>query len=280
MRLPVVAGQFYPEDKEKLIDTIRACFLSKFGPEGLPGRKIKSVKAVIVPHAGYFYSGPCAASAYKEIAESSNPDVFVLLGPSHSGFSSSISVQDWLTPLGVVRADKELGRRFSELSGIPVDSEAHKNEHSIEVQLPFLQFIVDNPVILPIMIAENCDYKEVAEALRSALTESKKRAIIICSSDFTHFGKNYGFVPFKENVQEKMYELDKGAIEPILAQSPEDFLNYIDKTGATICGRWPIAVLLYFLKKSDAQLLKYYTSADITDSDYDIAVGYASIQFG
>ena len=279
MRLPVVAGSFYPEDKEKLIDLIRSCFLSKFGPGHMPGKKEKGVSAVIVPHAGYFYSGPCAAFAYKAISESINPDLFVLLGPSHSGFMSCVSLQDWVTPMGVVKADRDFGRKFIANSGLLQDSDAHKNEHSIEVQLPFLQFIVDNPLILPVMIAENCDYKKVADALKKTVAETGKKIIIICSSDFTHLGSNYGFVPFHKRVKENMHALDAGAIDKIRAVSPEGFLDYIDKTKATICGRWPIAVLLHYLKKSDVRLLKYYTSADITESEYDTAVGYASIEF-
>lgn len=279
MRLPVVAGSFYPDDKEKLIDLIRSCFLSKFGPGKMPGKKEKGVSAVIVPHAGYFYSGPCAAFAYKAIAESVNPDLFVLLGPSHSSFISCVSLQDWMTPLGVVKADKDFGRKFIANSGLPQDGDAHKNEHSIEVQLPFLQFSVDNPLILPVMIAEGCDYSKVADALRKTIAETGKRVIVICSSDFTHLGSNYGFAPFSKRIKENMYALDAGAIDKIHAVNPEGFLDYIDKTKATICGRWPVAVLLRFLKKADVRLLKYYTSADITESDYDTAVGYASIEF-
>lgn len=279
MRLPVVAGSFYPDDKEKLIDLIRSCFLSKFGPGKMPGKKMQSVNAVIVPHAGYFYSGPCAAFAYHAVAESVNPDLFVLLGPSHSGFISCVSLQDWMTPLGIVKADKDFGKKFIANSGLPQDGEAHKSEHSIEVQIPFLQFIVDNPVILPIMIAENCDCKKVADALRKTVEETGKRIIIICSSDFTHLGENYGFVPFTKRIKENMYALDTGAIDKIRLVNPESFLDYVDKTKATICGRWPIAVLLHYLKKSDVRLLKYYTSADITESEYDTAVGYASIAF-
>lgn len=279
MRLPVVAGSFYPDDKEKLIDAIRSCFLSKFGPGHMPGKKEKGVSAVIVPHAGYFYSGPCASFAYKAVAESFNPDLFVILGPSHSGFMSCVSLQDWVTPIGVVKADKDFGRKFIANSGLLQDSEAHKNEHSIEVQLPFLQFIADNPVILPVMIAENCDYRRVADALKKTIAETGKKVIIICSSDFTHLGNSYGFVPFTKRVKENMYALDAGAIDKIRAVGPESFLDYIDKTKATVCGKNPIAVLLYFLKKADVRLLKYYTSADITESEYDTAVGYAAIEF-
>jgi AmmeMemoRadiSam system protein B len=279
MRAPAVADMFYPGDKEELNDLIRSCFMSKFGPGAMPGKKDKSIKAVIVPHAGFSYSGPCAAFAYKSIAESKDPDLFILLGPSHSGFISCVSLEDWKTPLGIVKNDKEFGKVFIKNSGLPQDEDAHANEHSIEVQLPFLQFVVDNPKICPIMITNNSDPKKIADAVNKTLEQTKKKAIIICSSDFTHLGSNYGYAPFKDDIKKKMYALDKEVIGFIKELDCNGLLNYIDKTGATICGKFPINVLLHVFKKADINVLKYYTSADITDSGYDMAVGYAALEF-
>ncbi|MBW3001659.1 AmmeMemoRadiSam system protein B [Candidatus Woesearchaeota archaeon] len=276
MRNPVVSGAFYPDNAESLKQSIKDCFLSDFGPGKLPEKREKSIKGVIVPHAGYVYSGPCAAYCYKEISESHSPDIFIILGLSHSGFPSCLSLEDWRTPLGTASVDKDFGKLLIE-NGILQDEQAHANEHSIEVQIPFLQFILKDFKFVPIIVSE--DYKQVAGAILKALKQSNKKAVIIASSDFTHYGADYGFAPFTEDIKEKMHKLDAGAIKQIKKLDAKGFLDYIDKTGATICGRYPIACLLECIKPAKAELLKYYTSADISKSDYSVSVGYAAILF-
>lgn len=276
MRLPCVAGVFYQEDSEGLGRQLRQCFLSSFGPGELPGNGSGKIKGVIVPHAGFSYSGPCAASAYKIIAESEKQDLFVVFGPSHSGFNSCISMEDWKTPLGVARVDKKFAELLAEM-GIPQDEQAHAEEHSIEVQLPFMQFVFRDFLFVPVMVSE--DYEHVASAVMKAVRQSGKNVVFIASSDFTHYGAAYGYVPFAENVKERMHALDAGAIDRILQCDTAGFLEYVSKTGATICGRYSIAALLECIKKSSPELLKYYTSADIADSGYSAAVGYATMVF-
>ncbi|MBW2999636.1 AmmeMemoRadiSam system protein B [Candidatus Woesearchaeota archaeon] len=240
----------------------------------------KEILGAIAPHAGYMFSGPCAAFVYKEIAESKLPDLFIMLGLDHTGFGDNcVCLDDWQTPLGVVKTDKEFGKEL-EKNGIPFNPEAHFAEHSIEVQLPFLQFIFKEKMekirIVPVMITH--DYKEVAEKIKKTIAQSKKRVCIIASSDFTHYGPSYGFTPFTDNPKENLEKLDKGAVEQIKSLEPEKFLSYAEKT--TICGMMPIAVLMELLKEKakKVELLKYYTSGDIT-KDYRNAVGYASIIF-
>jgi len=276
MRNPVVSGAFYPADIASLKKAIKDCFLSGFGPGKLPEKDSKKVKGIIVPHAGYNYSGPCAAFAYKVVAESIKPDLFILLGPSHAGFGSCLSLEDWKNPLGIAKVDNDFAGLLVE-NGIPQDEQAHAGEHSIEVQLPFLQFILEDFKFVPIIVSE--DYMQVAATIIKSLEQSNKKAFFIASSDFTHYGMDYGYVPFSENVKENMYKLDKNAIEHALKLDAKSFLDYIDKTGATICGKYPIACLLECIKPAKAELLKYYTSADITNSGYSMAVGYASVLF-
>ncbi|MBW2973119.1 AmmeMemoRadiSam system protein B [Candidatus Woesearchaeota archaeon] len=277
MRNPVVSGAFYESDADKLKDQIKGCFLSDFGPRKLP-EKIpeQELKGIIVPHAGYLYSGPCAAYCYKAVAESKRPDLFIILGVSHSGFSSCLSMKDWQTPLGTVKVDKEFGKALIE-NGIPQDETAHANEHSIEVQLPFLQFVLKDFKFIPIIVSD--DFAQIAEIILKTIEQTKKNVIIIASSDFTHYGAEYGYVPFAENIKENLYKMDAGAIEEIKKMSSKGFLDYVNKTGATICGKHAIAALLNCLKSSKAELLKYYTSADISNKDYSMAVGYAAIKF-
>ncbi|MCK4522100.1 MAG: AmmeMemoRadiSam system protein B, partial [Nanoarchaeota archaeon] len=202
---------------------------------------------------------------------------------SHSGFSSGISIDDWETPIGIVKTDRNFGRKLSEISNLPIDEDIHKQEHSIEVQLPFLQFASRDKLkelrILPIMISPDINYKEIALHIKKTIEAEKKRVVLIASSDFTHFGHNYGYVPFKDNIRESLYKLDKDAIELIKGLKTADFLKYTDKTQATICGKYPIAAMLETSKLLNAKkgfLLQYYTSGDIVN-DYTNAVGYASV---
>jgi len=142
VRKPIVSGQFYEADSEKLKTQIRECFTSKFGPGSLPGKVKKGlVKGAISPHAGYAFSGPGAAFVYKEMAESKRPDLFIMLGPNHTGLGrTSVLLDDFETPLGIAKVDKVFGKKLIKNSEIDHDSSAHLNEHSIEVQIPFLQF--------------------------------------------------------------------------------------------------------------------------------------------
>lgn len=278
-RKPVVAGQFYYGDKKALKEQLEECFMSKFGPGELPEDvRTKVIKGVIAPHAGYTFSGPCAAFAYKEIAEAQEPDLYIILGPSHSGSESCISLEDWETPLGIAKNDKEFGKALTENSKIPVNEESHSMEHSIEVQVPFLQFVNKSFKFLPLMVSHNISYNEIAKAIQKTAEQLKKHMIVIASSDFTHYGFNYGYMPFQDNVKENMAKLDKGAINKILKSDAEGFIDYCRDKDATICGALPIATIIKTVNAKKAKLLKYYTSGDII-GDYSNAVGYASILF-
>ncbi|RME16491.1 MAG: AmmeMemoRadiSam system protein B [Bdellovibrio sp.] len=278
MRKPIVAGQFYEEDEEKLRAQLRRCFLSPFGPGSLPEEPSKTgLKALISPHAGYVFSGGCAAHGFKLLAESEKPDFIILLGLSHAGFDNCVSLEDWETPLGVMQNYKAFTKQFSKISRIPINEEAHANEHSIEVQLPFLQFIYEKPPkIVPIIVSSETG--RMAESLNRALSETKKKAVIIVSSDFTHFGLNYGYFPFSDNIKENLYNLDGNAIKAIQTGNPSNFSDYVEKTGATICGRVPIETAMRAIKSENIKLLTYYTSGDVMHN-YSSAVGYASIAF-
>jgi len=282
VRNPFVAGQFYEASFDGLDKQISECFSSKFGPGSLPDKKrSRNVFGIIAPHAGYMFSGPCQAWAYKEIAESRFPDLFIMLGLSHSGFGSCVSLEDWETPFGVLNADKEFIKVLMINSGLKQNENAHSHEHSIEVQLPFLQFVNKEHLpqirIAPIIVSEN--YDRIAEAIAKTIEETGKDVQIIASSDFTHYGFNYGYFPFSSNVRENMRKLDSNAIEQIKKLSAYGFLSYIEETGATICGKMPIAALLEIsslMGFKKAKLLHYYTSGDIVN-DYGSAVGYAAV---
>jgi MEMO1 family protein len=285
-RRPIVAGQFYPSGKAELEQDIKKSFTSKFGPGSLPGKRTnKKAYGVISPHAGYSFSGAGNAWAYKEIGEAEFPDVYVILGVNHSGRDTCSSDEDWETPLGTVKCDTEFVKKLEE-KGIQINSSEHSREHSIEVQLPFLQFVSQDRAVklrlAPIMIADQ-QFERWGRAIQETAQELKRRIVVICSSDFTHYGDNYGYLPFEGNVKENMAKLDGNAINFITKPNPKSFFAYTENTGATICGRYGITVMLWLMKylfgeEKKGTLLKYYTSGDVL-GDYDNAVGYAAVVF-
>lgn len=288
-RKPIVAGMFYEDSFDELDRQINSCFTHKLGPGALPVKRTdKRIIGIIAPHAGYPFSGPCQAWAYKEIAESAFPDLFVILGTNHRGFGKAATLlEDFETPLGIVKTDVEFAKKLIKNSSFNIveNKELHAGEHSIEVQLPFLQFAnkdnLNNIRIVPLIMGSEANYKKAAETVIRTANEEKKRIIIIASSDFTHYGFSYGFVPFQTNVKENLYKLDKEAIKLVEKLDAAAFLDYIKETEATICGSNAVAAAVEtakMMRAKEARLLQYYTSGDIVN-EYRNAVGYASIVF-
>lgn len=282
VRTSVVAGMFYEEDKEKLNQQIEKCFMSKFGPKELPSDRNKRIIGIIAPHAGYSYSGAGQAYSYKELGEAEIADVYIILGTAHMGFpKAALTTESFETPFGVLEVDKEFADKLIEKKAVVSDKYPHVREHSIEVQLPFLQFVNKDRKfkILPIVVGQDTDYEKLGKVIANISKELNRKIVLICSSDFTHYGANYGFIPFKDNVKENMYKLDKDAIKWIEKFDAWSFLDYIKETGATICGAYAIAVFIEACKAlggKEVKLLNYYTSGDVVN-DYDTAVGYGSL---
>jgi len=282
VREPVVAGMFYEGGKEGLKDQIKESFLSKLGPGSLPKKSSKKrILGLVSPHAGFAYSGPAAAYGFKELKESEKPDTFVILSPNHTGFGrTSVLLDDYKTPLGIVKTNKELGKKILDnCPKIANDVVAHMNEHSLEVQLPFLQYIYKDFKIVPIVISSPINCLELAISLGKAIKDSNEKICIIASSDFTHYGPGYEYNIFANNIKKQVRELDMGAIELIKELNVNKFLEYIGEHNATICGHLPIAVLLKALEGEikDVDVLTYYRSDEIVDDEN--TVGYASIVF-
>lgn len=268
-RKPIVAGQFYPEDPDELRSQINSFIENSKKVVEAPA------KALIVPHAGYVFSGKCAASAYAQLDEKA---VFLILGVNHSGIGkTSLSLSDFETPLGTAKNDFVLARRLKE-TGIEVNEAAHESEHSIEVQLPFLQALFGEIEFVPLIVFNDC--QRYVSRIIKVLQEYDKQVIIIASADMTHFGINYGYLPFSDNIKDNLYKLDKKALEFVENIDADGFNKYLDETKATICGRYTISLLLEIMEmqKAKAQVLDYYTSGDVTQ-DYSNVVGYASVVF-
>jgi AmmeMemoRadiSam system protein B len=283
MREAKFAGLFYEKAESLLLRQLKECFLNERGPGSLPlEKKSEPLQAVIVPHAGYMYSGPCAAWAYKAIAEAGMPDLFILIGPSHYHNSSGFSMETFETPLGLARVKQDFARKLAEKGTLKQNEFIHKDEHSLEVQLPFLQYIFKKKIekikILPILISDDINLKEAAVDLKETLMETGLKATFIISSDFTHYGPNYRYVPFSSDIKKRLYDLDRGAIELVKKLDPKGFLEYVDEKMATICGALPIALLLNTLRSGKVLLEQYYTSGDVV-GDFRNSVSYACFLF-
>jgi len=276
IRKPAVAGSFYTGDSKSLNIQIENCFLHKIGPGEIPltnPKRKSNIIGLVSPHAGYMYSGPVAAYGFYKIALDGKPDTIIILGPNHRGFGEDISIMvegKWKTPLGELEIDKDVAESILNNSKIiKVDNKAHQFEHSIEVQLPFIQYIFGKDIkFVPICMTRqdiNTDI-EIAQSICSSVVD--KNILIIASSDFTHY-----------EPQEYAKNIDKQAIDAILEFNPKKLYDIIYRQNLTMCGPGPITVMLIVcetLGAKKAELLKYATSGNITGM-YDQVVGYASI---
>lgn len=275
MRKSPIAGSWYPGNKERLQDLIQDLMKKAKLPE-LSGRPL----AVISPHAGIQYSGQAAAYGFKALQGKKIKRV-LLLGPSHYTYMHGIAtsgVDAYETPLGQVRVDRVISDALHALPLFQGPRNAEMPEHSLEMQLPFLQVVLGDFSLVPLVVGELApqEYQQAADALIKYVDNS---TVVVASSDFTHYGGRFGYVPFRDNVKKNLEKLDGDAITKIIAKDLNGFLQYLDTTGATICGCRPIGVLLKLLPP-DAQgtLLTYYTSGDLLN-DFTDTVSYASILF-
>lgn len=265
IREPIVAGQFYPASAPHLKALI----------ETLAGRPAEADKedviGAVAPHAGYIFSGGVAARVFSRLAY---PDTFIILGPNHTGRGKPFSIMTggtWKTPLGDVGIDAALASRLEAGSDyLQVDAAAHQFEHSIEVQLPLLQFFGPAFRIVPIVLspATGDVYREIGREIARAVKDSGRRVVIIASSDMTHY-----------EPQELAQTKDSSAIDAILALDDEELLRRAEELDISMCGYAPVVSLITAARElgaETAELVDYRTSGDAT-ADYSSVVGYAGI---
>jgi AmmeMemoRadiSam system protein B len=276
VRLPCQAGAFYEGTAEPLKNQISNCFLSRFGPGKLPEVKDKNlthVVGLICPHAGYEFSGSVAAHAYFSLAQDGRPDTVVIFGPNHTGYGSGLSIMTegaWRTPLGDTEIDGAVAKNIvSETRIVDIDDSAHRFEHSIEVQLPFLQFLYGPRFkFVPIcfLMQDLASAREVGKAVGKVLTD--RNAVIIASSDMTHY-----------QPQEIAAKQDAQALKAVESMDEAKFHSTVGTQGISACGYGPIASLISAAKvlgAKEANLLCYKTSGDVI-GDYSSVVGYAAV---
>jgi AmmeMemoRadiSam system protein B len=267
IRRPIVAGMFYPMHEDNLKEQLSRLFR---------GTESGDFVCVVSPHAGYEYSGRTAAFAINSLRPAKS---FVILGPNHNLLGSEFSVMrrgEWETPLGTISIDSGLAKEIGACEVIREDDFAHLQEHSIEVQLPFLQHRFKHFGFVPVSIS-NTDYSEDflgrCESLgrHIAKTIKGKEVDVIASSDFSHY------LP-----KEKADEKDSKAIEKITNLDPKGFFRTLEEVDASVCGYGPIAVLLYtakFLGLKTAKIINQTNSGDST-GDFSSVVSYYAIGFG
>jgi MEMO1 family protein len=263
IRKPAVAGQFYPDSPNQLRTMIRGLVDSQARKEDVVG--------LISPHAGYIYSGAVTGATLSRVQFK---DTFIVIGPNHTGVGKPLSIMTegaWTTPLGDIEIDAELGKRvLSGSSHLQDDYRAHQYEHSIEVQLPFLQYFKSDVKILPIILshARGEVYKEIGWELARAIRESGKGVIILASSDMTHYES-----------QDSARRKDSQALDAILALNEDELLRRVHGFDITMCGYAPAIAMIAAAKElgtGGAQLVKYQTSGDTT-GDFTSVVGYAGV---
>ena len=275
VRTPAVSGTFYPNDEKELKNLIHDCFTHPIGPGKIPPTDSdQKIYGVICPHAGFVYSGPVACHSFYSVS-SSTSKLAIITGPNHYGIGQSIASMidaSWKTPLGLMEVDSESALELKDgLDILEIDSFSHSKEHSIEVQIPMLQETFSHGMkILPVSLINQ--EQQTATKVGSAIAKiaHKKDALLIGSSDFTHYEEN-----------EFAHRQDLALIEPILKLDVDEFYKILYERKVTACGFGAIASTMTACKElgaTEGKLLKYATSGDVS-GDKSSVVGYASIIF-
>ncbi len=266
VRPAAVAGSFYPADAEELSALLDECFdAHPLGPQGNRS-PTRSLLGGMAPHAGYMYSGPCAAHLYSRIDTAAG--LAIVVGVNHRGRGARAALSPaefWETPLGRVPIDREAGDCLrGEVDFLSVDERAHRDEHSIEVQLPFLQTLLDEFTFLPISLAHvsEDECRRLGEALArlyEAQTAAGQKVLLVASSDLNHYRS-----------PAETERLDGLALESILALDPAGLLHTVAENRITMCGAAPTAVMLFAaaeLGAKQSRLLKHCHSGDAKPMD-------------
>jgi AmmeMemoRadiSam system protein B len=284
VRKPAVAGSFYPAGKAELQEAIESSYLHKLGPGRLPSKETMvpdlKLKVCVCPHAGYVYSGPIAAHSFLDISQLKAPELVVIVGPNHYGLGSGVATYgegEWETPLGKVPVDQDASKRIAELCGfVIIDPEAHRKEHSIEVQLPFLQHLYGGSFsLLPISLAfqEKSIARELGKGLAQLLKEAAEAdvsAALLASSDLTHY-----------EPASQAREKDTALLKHVQRLDLDAFYTTLERRNITACGYGAVAAVMEtcrLLGLVKGRVNAYATSGDVTGDD-EAVVGYPSVSF-
>ncbi len=274
-----IAGSWYPDHKDQLAAEVDALFAA-----ATPAKVEGKITALISPHAGYRFSGQTAAASY-QLLRGQDVRRVVLLAISHRTPLRGVSipdVTDFETPLGLVPVDVRAVQRLRRSPVVASVMQAEQGEHSLEIQLPLLQRVLPKFSLVPILVGRlsEQEYVDMAAALAEIVDS---HTVVVASSDFTHRGVHYGYeVPQGPgDIKARLARVDQGAIDQITKMNRKGLLAYADKTGATICGLHPIALLLELLGRFSGHQphqVARTTSGDVT-SDWSSSVTYVGMAF-
>jgi len=270
-----LAGTWYPADRRELETRIKGLL------EKVTDARKEPIQALVLPHAGYRYSGQTAAYGVKAVAGRRYRRV-VGMGPTHrvamENLASVPEVTHYATPLGEIPLDVAFIAALKKHPLFRTLPPAHRGEHSVQIELPLLQVALGDFVLVPIVVGQ-LDLESAKKMGRILLGLIDEKTLVVVSSDFTHYGPRFGYLPFDRDIAENLRKLDMGAYREIEKKDPSGFRGYVRRTGATICGRNPITVLLTMLPETSVpELLRYDTSGALT-GDIRNSVSYLSIAF-
>ncbi len=285
IRPPAVAGMFYAGSASELREEIRECFLSPLGPGRLPETAAdgkRALRGLMCPHAGYRYSGAAAAHAYARLAEDGAPETVILMGPNHRALGAPIAMVSrgtFKTPLGEVSIDTSTAETIQHMAPVVREDEnAHAPEHSLEVQLPFLQTVAPRARIVPIVFGRVYYDRETVEVLEelgkvlaSLLGDPMHHRLLIASTDLMHY------VP-----RDEAYRMDEIALQAVREVDGERLIEEVFRRDISMCGVMPTAVMLFALRYlgiQQGEVLCHYTSGDVPGADTRHVVGYAACAF-
>lgn len=274
VREPAVAGSWYPGTESSLKSTVKA-YLDNAQAANISGK----VTALIEPHAGYSYSGLVAAYGFKQLGK--DYDTVILLGPSHHVTfkgASIANVTHYKTPLGELKLSKKAEQLREEPLFSSLDK-AHTQEHCLEIEMPFVQYMLGDIEIIPIIIGSNTNFDEAMQIAETLKKYADDRTLIVVSSDFTHYGPNYGYIPFTQDKEENIKKLDEGAIRHIVNIDANGFYDYVQDEGVTICGYLPITILLGMMQNDTTVKALVYDTSGRQSDDYTNSVSYVTMSF-
>lgn len=283
VRPPAVSGRWYEASPPALRAGVAALLEQGKGKCALkPGTR---PAVLVVPHAGYVYSGPVAAAAYAALKGGSWERV-ILLGPAHYApvrGAAIPAVSGFATPLGVVPLDREACDGLTAQLPFHVDTSAHEKEHCLECQLPFLQVLLPGVKIVPVLVgqASGADLDRLAEALDKLLDD---RTLLVVSTDFTHYGASFGFTPFASDIPGNLRQWNLGCAEAILKLDRPRFEKHLRETRDTICGALPVLVAMRILSgreksRNVAGSLAAYDTSGAQGGDWSLSVSYLALVF-
>jgi AmmeMemoRadiSam system protein B len=278
---PVVAGRWYPADGGSLgreIDRL----MRDAGGAGAEAGAQGAVRALLAPHAGYVYSGAVAARGFRRVLDESY-DRVVLLGPSHHAAYAGAAMPDagrYRTPLGEIELDTGCIAELSARPALHVDGAPFEPEHSLEMEIPFLQrTLAPGWKLVPLLIGAASSSEDLARVSEALAPLGGPGQLLVVSSDLTHFGRAFRYRPFDRDVPARIEALDMGAVDRMLALDAAAFTSYVRETGATICGRMAIEVLLRTLPPDTVGRLEAYDTSGRITGDWETSVSYASVVF-